>query len=196
MKLSNQRGLSLIEVLFAISIMAIVLGAITGGFSQAIKSGSFSKNQIAAMNDTKKMLEHVRMTADKKGLQGSGSVTDANYWSNPSGTGWLQTATFSNLPNATRSISFPDSVFFSHQPGINYHGNPNESYAANASSEPGPMTKVLHVRASVNWQEKGGPKSYYADTLITNRAEPEPPPVTPPNTYEANATIEPVVWYA
>ncbi len=138
---SKQVGLSLIEVLVAIGIAGVILAALASGFNQALLSRTLNKEQFSAMADTRKILEHVRMIVDQKGLTGTGSVTDSNYWKNANNSGWLQTSTFSNLRNASRDLLYPDGT----------NQNP------------------LHVRASVTWQEKNGTKTYSLDTLVDKR---------------------------
>ena len=100
-------GLSLMEVLFAIAILATVLLAVGNGFDKSATSSVSARNQILAMEDTKRILEQVRMVADSSGLA---TVKDQDYWSNVNGNGWLQTTTFSNLTGATHTIVFPDGT--------------------------------------------------------------------------------------
>ena len=95
---NKEAGLSLVEVVCAFGIAAIVLAALLSGFNQALSNRAWNKEQFSAMADTRKILEHVRMIADEKGLTGTDSLTDSNYWGIPSETtGWLNTTTFSNL---------------------------------------------------------------------------------------------------
>ncbi len=137
---TSKKGLSLIEVLFAMGILGIVLTFIGYAFTQSAYQGASTKNKIGAMNDVKKMLEQVRTVADKNGLTGPNSVTDGTYWTN-AGNGWLETQTFSNLSTPARTIIFPSGT----------GGNP------------------LRVRATVTWQEKTGTRSYFMETLATKR---------------------------
>ena len=134
-------GLTLIEILFAVGILAILLAAILGGFGQLATTESSLKYQASAVNDAKKIMEQVRLVADEQGLTGQNSVTDTSYWDNEGGTGWIETESFSSLPGATRSVTFPDGT----------------------SEDP------LHVRVTISWQEKGANKSYSLDTFVTKR---------------------------
>ncbi len=137
----SSSGLSLIEILFSIAILAFLLAALAGGFQKLSASNASLKYQALASNDAKKTMEQVRFLADQKGLAGTGSVTDSSYWSNASGTGWLQTTSFSSLSGASRTVTFPDGT----------------------SQDP------LHVRTTVTWQEKGTDRSYSLDTYVTKR---------------------------
>ncbi len=129
-------GLSLIEVLFAMGILALVLTAVGMGFNQSAASSALSKNNLYAMNDAKRILEQARKRTDRAGLTGTNSVTDTTGWNT-----WLASAQRWQLPQATRTVTFPD----------------------------GTAQDPLHIRATVSWQEKGGAKSYNLETLITKR---------------------------
>jgi len=136
----NQAGLSLLEVLFSIAILAMMMAAIAGGFSQFNRVSVSQQYQTRAIQDAARMLEQVRKVANESGVT---AATSATYWSTAGGTGWLETsaAQFNVLPEVERSITFPDGTA----------GNP------------------LHVRATVTWQEQGNPKSYSMDMLVTER---------------------------
>ena len=138
---NSDSGLSTVEVLFALGIMAIVLLAVLNGFNQSAAQGASSKNRIAASEDAKKILEHARSIADTNNLTGTGSVSDQSYW-----TDWIQSettaGTFSNLTGATRALT---------------------TFQVGTGEDP------LGVRATVTWQEKGGTKSYSLDTMMTKR---------------------------
>lgn len=142
MNRKSKTGLSLIEVLLALGVITIVLYALGGGFNQTMQGNVDIRNQLAAIEDAKKILEQVRLTADQGGIS---AVTDTQYWA-----GWLEegknwgianSALFSPLPGAIRSLEFPDGT----------SGNP------------------LHVRATITWQEKNQTRAYSLDTFVTKR---------------------------
>lgn len=94
-------GLSLIEVLLALAIMAIVLYSLGGGFDNASSVNVTTVNRTSAMQDARKIVEHVRMMAEEQGLS---AVTNSSYWTN-----WFANTDF-DLNNATRQVSFPDGT--------------------------------------------------------------------------------------
>lgn len=98
----NRSGLSLIEVLAALGIMAIVLVAMGGGFNQSLNATASSRNQLAAVSDTRRILEHARKVTDSYGLTGTNSVTDQNAWDL-----WISTSQNWQLPNAIKAVTFP-----------------------------------------------------------------------------------------
>jgi len=128
------------EVLLALFIFAIILVSVASAFNFGAAMNAVARNKILATNDAKKIMEQVRMIADSLGLA---AVTDADYWENVNGTGWLQTETFSSsaLNDIDMSVSFPD--------------NPTED--------------PLHVLVTISWTEKNGAKTYQLHNKITRR---------------------------
>ena len=132
------------EVIAAMAIMGLLMMALGNGFSQSFHTNTHSRNYVNAMDDAKKIIEQIRYVAETSGLSGSDSVTDANYWSNNSNSGWLQTASFSDLPSASRTIEFPSGT----------------------SGDP------IQVKVNVQWNEgRGSVKRYVLETLVTKRGE-------------------------
>ncbi|PIQ85033.1 MAG: hypothetical protein COV74_10570 [Candidatus Omnitrophica bacterium CG11_big_fil_rev_8_21_14_0_20_45_26] len=102
----GEKGLSLMETLFAMAILGIVMAGLASGFNQATKSSQYKTNETSAINDAKRMLEHARYIAEKNGFTGTDSLSDSTYWTN-----WFSSATgLSALPNVTRSITLPNGT--------------------------------------------------------------------------------------
>jgi hypothetical protein len=123
--------------MLATGIMAIVILSFGTAIERVIGTNVFSNNKSLAYNDAKRIMEQIRYLADTQGLT---SVANASYWSN-NGGGWLETQSFSSLPNAVRSVQFPDGT----------------------SGEP------LHVRVLVRWKEKKANRKLITSALITPR---------------------------
>lgn len=128
------------EVLFALSIFSIVLIAVASAFNFGAAMNAAAKNKILVATDAKKIMEQVRMVADSIDLE---AVTDADYWKNVSGTGWLQTEVFSStsLPSINMNVTFPEGT----------------------SGDP------LYVLVTITWAEKSGTKTYQLHNKITKR---------------------------
>lgn len=139
-KQNTERGTTLMEVLFALAIFAIIMVSVAGAFNFGSSMNVTAKNKILVVNDAKKIMEQARMIADSISLN---AVTDADYWKNISGTGWLQTETFSSsaLPSINMSISFPEGT----------------------SGDP------LYVLVTITWLEKTTTKTYQLHNKITQR---------------------------
>ncbi len=100
-----KKGFTLVELLLAVGLMAMIIAAVGGGFGYASSMSAFAKNKVTAANHAEKIMEEVRRVTDAVGLSGTGSATDANYW-----TTWLAAQTAPELAGASSSVSFPNGT--------------------------------------------------------------------------------------
>lgn len=135
-----QAGTTLMEVLLALAIFAIILVSVASAFNFGSAINAVAKNKILVANDARKIMEQVRTLTDLSGLT---AVTDADYWKNVSGDGWLQTATFSSssLDSIDMDVSFPEGT----------------------DQDP------LHVLVTITWSEKSGARTYELHNKVTRR---------------------------
>ena len=69
------KGLSLIEVMFAMMIFAIAAVWLMGFYANTARLNEQSRNLTQAMNDAKILMEAIRDTAQTSGLTGGAGVT-------------------------------------------------------------------------------------------------------------------------
>lgn len=98
-------GFTFLELVLAIALASLIIWAVAGGFQYAAALSALSQNKQAAVSDAEKIMEEVRRVADSAGLSGTGSASDANYW-----TAWVAGQSFSSLPSATRVVDFPEGM--------------------------------------------------------------------------------------
>ena len=139
-KNSPSKGTTLLEILFALAIFAIVLVSVASAFNFGSAMNASAKNKILVANDAKKIMEQARMITDSYDLA---AVSNADYWENVNGDGWLQQEPFSSssLDSIDMSVSFPDGT----------------------SGDP------LHILVTIAWSEKGGMKTYQLHSKMTKR---------------------------
>ncbi|PIQ85039.1 MAG: hypothetical protein COV74_10600 [Candidatus Omnitrophica bacterium CG11_big_fil_rev_8_21_14_0_20_45_26] len=81
-KRNPKKGFTLVEVLLAISIIALIIMALVSVFYYTMTLHRESASRSIAMNDAIQVVEQCRFIADTVGLSGTGSVTDPNVaWS-------------------------------------------------------------------------------------------------------------------
>lgn len=101
MKRTRCRGFSLFEVTTGIALFAIAMFGISASINQSLSMSTFSKNRIIAMNDSRRVLEEIRKTAEDPGIGGGlAGITGTTDWS-PFLVGGLDNeAVVVTIPNA------------------------------------------------------------------------------------------------
>ena len=103
--IQRQEGFSLIEVLFAIVLITLIIGAVGGSLQYASSMSAFAQDKVTAANDAEKTMEEVRRISNGNGISGTNSAGDSTYWTN-----WIAGQTFSGLPSEAVTVTFPAGI--------------------------------------------------------------------------------------
>jgi type IV pilus assembly protein PilV len=146
--LKSNKGFSLIEVLIAITLLAIGLLAVAGMQTTAITGNSFSQTGTVAVHLAEEMVDRIRSNATTRpdryaGVNTGSSVTAlAAALEEPAETdvlGWKSRLESSLLPNATGTITVDSNV---------------------------PIGNTATVRVTVGWGLGGNARSVTLTTIL------------------------------
>lgn len=105
MKINEQSGLTLVEVLFAAALLVVIIVSVAKISQNSSSLTALAQSKMVAAQDAEKVMEEVRRVANTTGLSGTNSVTDASYW-----TTWIASQAFTTLPSESVNVTFPSGT--------------------------------------------------------------------------------------
>lgn len=145
--LTNDKGFSLIEVLIAITLLAIGLLAVAGMQTTAISGNAFAQNGTVAVHLAEEMVDRIRTNAGTNpglygGINTSSSVSALEAAlvdpAEADVLAWKSSLEASNLPNIVGSVTVSNA----------------------------PIDKTATVTVTVSWGLSGNPRSVTFTTIL------------------------------
>jgi len=146
-KLRNNQGFSLIEVLVAITLLAIGLLAVAGMQTTAISGNSFAQSGTVAVHLAEEMVDRIRTNAG----------TNPNLYN-----GVDTSLTVSALETALQEPAETDALGW--KSDLEASGLPNVVGTVTESNGPIPNTSTITV--TVGWGRSGGTRSVTFTTIL------------------------------
>jgi type II secretory pathway pseudopilin PulG len=153
----GNKGISLIDLLVAIAIFAIVFSIILGAISLSFSTSNLIKQTIQANNIAIETIEAVRNFRDGTiwDVNGLGTLaTSTDYYPQATSSKWEMVQGIENLNGFERKVILKDVMRDSNNNIVESGGNYD------------PDTKKIIV--NVSWQEKGRTHQVEITTYLTN----------------------------
>jgi type II secretory pathway pseudopilin PulG len=153
----GNKGISLVDLLVAIAIIAIVFSIILGSLSISLSTSSLIKQTIQANNIAFEIIEAVRNFRDGTiwNVNGLGTLaTDTDYYPQATSSKWQMVQGIENINGFKGKVILKDVMRDSNNNIVESGGNYD------------PDTKKVIV--NVSWQEKGRTHQVEITTYLTN----------------------------